>query len=374
LKSIHKFISESLKQRKDNNSLRTLKTENNLIDFCSNDYLGFAHSISFQKIFEEELKKYPHYQMGSGGSRLLAGNSLFAEELEQEIADFHQSEASLLFNSGYDANIGIFSSIPQRGDTIITDEYIHASIIDGVRLSHATRYVFKHNDLENLEQKLKLSKGKIFIVVESIYSMDGDQAPLKEIANLAHKYDAALIVDEAHATGIFGEKGKGLVYDLGLCELVFARIITFGKALGTHGAAVLGNNELRSFLINFSRSFIYTTSASFLSHLAIKCAYLHLKNKDHQSALHGRIKYFRQNIDSKIKLLGSHSAIQIILVPGNTEARETALKIQEAGFDVRAILSPSVAKDSERLRICLHNHNTMEDISNLCISLNQIIK
>jgi 8-amino-7-oxononanoate synthase len=374
LKSIHKFISESLKQRKDNNSLRTLKTENNLIDFCSNDYLGFAHSISFQKIFEEELKKYPHYQMGSGGSRLLAGNSLFAEELEQEIADFHQSEASLLFNSGYDANIGIFSSIPQRGDTIITDEYIHASIIDGVRLSHATRYVFKHNDLENLEQKLKLSKGKIFIVVESIYSMDGDQAPLKEIANLAHKYDAALIVDEAHATGIFGEKGKGLVYELGLCELVFARIITFGKALGTHGAAVLGNNELRSFLINFSRSFIYTTSASFLSHLAIKCAYLHLKNKDHQSALHGRIKYFRQNIDSKIKLLGSHSAIQIILVPGNTEARETALKIQEAGFDVRAILSPSVAKDSERLRICLHNHNTMEDISNLCISLNQIIK
>ena len=169
MKSIHKFISESLKQRKDNNSLRTLKTESNLIDFCSNDYLGFAHSIHFQKIFEEELKKYPHFQMGSGGSRLLAGNSLFAEELEQEIADFHQSEASLLFNSGYDANIGIFSSLPQRGDTIITDEYIHASIIDGVRLSHATRYVFKHNNLESLEQKLKIAKGRIFIVVESIY-------------------------------------------------------------------------------------------------------------------------------------------------------------------------------------------------------------
>ena len=374
MESIHKFISESLKQRKDNNSLRTLKTENNLIDFCSNDYLGFAHSFHFQKIFEEELKKYPHFQMGSGGSRLLAGNSLFAEELEQEIADFHQSEASLLFNSGYDANIGIFSSLPQRGDTIITDEYIHASIIDGVRLSHATRYVFKHNDIESLEQKLKIAKGRIFIVVESIYSMDGDQAPLQEIANLSHKYDAALIVDEAHATGIFGELGRGLVYELGLCEHVFARIITFGKALGTHGAAVLGNNELRSFLINFSRSFIYTTSASFLSHLAIKCTYQYLKIKDHQSALHERIKYFRQNIDSTIKLLESQSAIQIIVIPGNNEAREAALKIQHAGFDVRAILSPSVAKDSERLRICLHNHNTMEDISNLCISLNQIIK
>lgn len=374
MKNINKFISECLELRIGNNSLRTLKAESNLLDFCSNDYLGFAGSGELKLIFEQELKKYPNYSMGSGGSRLLAGNSLFAEELEQEIADFHQSEASLLFNSGYDANIGIFSSIPQKGDTIITDEYIHASIIDGVRLSHATRYVFKHNDLENLEQKLKLSKGKIFIVVESIYSMDGDQAPLKEIANLAQKYDAALIVDEAHATGIFGDQGKGLVYELGLCELVFARIITFGKALGTHGAAVLGNSELRSYLINFSRSFIYTTSASFLSHLAIKCAYQHLKNKNHQSAIHERIKHFRQNIDSTIKLLESQSAIQIIVIPGNTEARETALKIQDAGFDVRAILSPSVAKDSERLRICLHNHNTMEDINNLCISLNQIIR
>jgi 8-amino-7-oxononanoate synthase len=374
LESIHKFISESLKQREDNNSLRRLKTEGNLIDFCSNDYLGFAKSGDLKIIFEKELKKYPNYSMGSGGSRLLAGNSLFAEELEQEIADFHQSGASLLFNSGYDANIGLFSALPQRGDTIITDEYIHASIIDGVRLNHATRYVFKHNDMGSLEQKLKIAKGRIFIVVESIYSMDGDKAPLKEIASLAQKFDAALIVDEAHATGIFGEFGKGIVHELDLCDQVFARIITFGKALGTHGAAVLGNNDLRSFLINFSRSFIYTTSASFLSHLAIKSAYQHLQNKDHQSALHERIRHFRQNIDSTIKLLDSQSAIQIILIPGNREAREAALKIQEAGFDVRAILSPSVAQGTERLRICLHNHNSMEDISNLCISLNHIIR
>jgi 8-amino-7-oxononanoate synthase len=157
MKSIHKFISDSLAFRNENNSLRTLKEESSLLDFCSNDYLGFAHSSDLRILFEEELKKHPNYSMGSGGSRLLAGNSTFAEELEQEIANFHQSEAALLFNSGYDANVGIFSSIPQRGDTIIADEFIHASIIDGVRLSHATRYVFKHNDLESLEQKLKVA-------------------------------------------------------------------------------------------------------------------------------------------------------------------------------------------------------------------------
>jgi len=374
LKNIQKFISEKLNERSENYSLRTLKPEGNLIDFCSNDYLGFACSNELKTLFEQEIKKFQDYRMGSGGSRLLAGNSTFAEQLEQELAEFHQSESALLFNSGYDANIGIFSSIPQRGDTIISDEYIHASIIDGVRLSHATRYVFKHNDLDSLEQKLKVSKGKIFIVVESIYSMDGDQAPLIEIANLAHQYGAALIVDEAHATGIFGKMGRGLVHELGLCDKVFARIITFGKALGTHGAAILGSEQLRSFLINFSRSFIYTTSASFLSHLAIKCAYKHLKSGDFQTQLHERITFFKENISSDIKLLNSHSAIQIIITPGNEEARTAARKIQESGFDVRAVLSPTVAKGTERIRICIHNQNSIDDIRNFCRSLNQITK
>ena len=143
MEGINKFISENLKNRIDTNSLRTLKQENDLIDFCSNDYLGFAHSIEFKLMFEDELKRYPNYQMGSGGSRLLAGNDRFTEDLENEIAEFHLAEQSLIFNSGYDANIGLFSSIPQRGDTILSDEYIHASIIDGIRLSHATRFVFK---------------------------------------------------------------------------------------------------------------------------------------------------------------------------------------------------------------------------------------
>ncbi|MFA6946589.1 MAG: pyridoxal phosphate-dependent aminotransferase family protein, partial [Pedobacter sp.] len=251
MKDLNTFISETLEQRRLNNSLRSLKQENDLTDFCSNDYLGFSRSGELKLLFEKELKNFPEYHLGSTGSRLLAGNDSFTEDLEQEIAVFHDAESALLYNSGYDANIGLFASLPQRGDTIISDEFIHASIIDGIRLSHATRFVFKHNDLTGLEQKLKLSKGRKFIAVESVYSMDGDEAPLKEITKLAKQYHAALIVDEAHATGIFGEYGRGLVHELGLCGDVFARVITFGKGLGTHGAVILGSSQLRPYLINF---------------------------------------------------------------------------------------------------------------------------
>ena len=373
MKDINTFISESLQQRIKNHSLRTLKPENSLIDFCSNDYLGFSQSKEVKALFENELKNYSDYHLGSGGSRLLSGNHSFTESLEHKVAIFHDAESALIYNSGFDANIGLFASLPQRGDTIISDEFIHASIIDGIRLSNASRYVFRHNDLSSLEQKLKQAKGKIFIVVESVYSMDGDEAPLEEIAKLAKQYNAALIVDEAHAVGIFGESGRGLVHELGLCEEVFARIITFGKALGTHGAAILGSSQLRSYLINFSRAFIYTTAAPFLNHLAIQCAYLYLKSRDHQSDIHQRIKLFQQSIKSETKLLYSRSAIQIIVIPGNDKAREAARLIQQGGFDVRAILSPSVAEGSERLRICLHNHNSMTEIKNLCELLNNIL-
>ncbi|HQT24362.1 MAG: 8-amino-7-oxononanoate synthase [Sphingobacteriales bacterium 17-39-43] len=373
MKDINTFISESLQQRIKNHSLRTLKPENSLVDFCSNDYLGFSRSKELKALFENELKNYPDYRLGSGGSRLLAGNHSFTESLENKIAIFHDAESAMIYNSGFDANVGLFSSLPQRGDTIISDEYIHASIIDGIRLSHASRFVFRHNNLTSLEHKLKLAKGKIFIVVESVYSMDGDEAPLKEMVKLAKQYNAALIVDEAHAVGIFGDSGRGVVHELGLCNDVFARIITFGKALGTHGAAILGSSQLRSYLINFSRAFIYTTAAPFLNHLAIQCAYVYLKSRDHQSDIHQRIKLFRQSIKAGPKLLDSRSAIQIIVIPGNNKAREAARLIQQEGFDVRAILSPSVAAGSERLRICLHNHNLTTEIKNLCELLNRIL-
>lgn len=373
LKTIEHFIHNRLLQREQENSLRVLKTENDLKDFCSNDYLGFARSTDLKILFESALKDYPSYKIGSTGSRLLAGNDWFTEKLENEIAQFHQAEAALIFNSGYAANLGLFSSIPQRGDTIITDELIHACIIDGARLSHANRYIFKHNNLNSLEEKLKVSKGNIFIAVESIYSMDGDEAPLVEICLLAKKYGAAVIVDEAHATGIFGPNGSGLVQELGLENEIFARVITFGKGLGTHGAVVIGSNSLRSYLINFARSFIYTTAASFPTHLATKMAYDYLKSTNHQQPIKERINRFREELNSVDSLVPSRSAIQAVLVPGNWNVKAIATQLQKDGFDVRPILSPTVSVGSERLRICLHNFNTFEDIASLTSKLKKLL-
>jgi 8-amino-7-oxononanoate synthase len=174
-------LKKKLDERKASGIYRVLKPENNLIDFCSNDYLGFARSPILKAKIENELANYPSTLNGSTGSRLLSGNLQYAEDLEQEIARIHGFESGLLFNSGYDANLGLLSSLAQRGDTIILDELIHASVIDGARLSYANRYSFKHNDLEALAAKLKLSKGNCYVVVESVYSMDGDSAPLAEI-------------------------------------------------------------------------------------------------------------------------------------------------------------------------------------------------
>ncbi|MBL4654010.1 MAG: aminotransferase class I/II-fold pyridoxal phosphate-dependent enzyme, partial [Flavobacteriales bacterium] len=250
--NVEQTLSDKLENRKGENALRSLKTVNGLIDFSSNDYLGFARDFA--------VLNHSVGVGGSTGSRLLTGNSIEAEELEAFIAEYHNAEAGLLYNSGYDANIGLLSCVPQRGDTVIYDELSHASIIDGIRLSRAESFKFKHNNLEHLETRLKSAKGNVFVVVESVYSMDGDFSPLQELINLKQKFDFNLIVDEAHATGLFGKKGEGRCVELGIQNEVFARVHTYGKALGCHGAIVLGSETLRSYLINFSRSFIYTTA------------------------------------------------------------------------------------------------------------------
>ena len=373
MKNISQFIDQKLKERADNSSLRKLSLSSGLIDFCSNDYLGFSKSERLKSLIESHFIHYPSYPIGSTGSRLISGNDDFTEKLESEIALFHKSESSLIFNSGYDANVGLFSSIPKRGDTIILDELIHASIIDGARLSNANRYTFKHNDLNSLEEKLKLAKGNIFIGIESIYSMDGDAAPLKDIILLADKYSAAVIVDEAHSAGIFGKNGRGLVDEYNLTDKVFARIVTFGKALGCHGAAVLCNKNVQQYLVNFARSFIYTTAASFYSHLNIKMAYKHLLETD-LSLIHQKINLFKQETEEIKSLFSdSNSTIQSLLIEGNTKAKRMAAILQDKGFDVRAILHPTVPSGKERLRICLHNTNTDSEIKSLVHELKENI-
>ena len=248
------FLDKKLNERKENNAFRQLRLPDNKIDFCSNDYLGIVKN---NLINQTSFLKH-----GSTGSRLLAGNYLLIEKTEKILADFHNAEAGLIFNSGYDSNIGLLSCVPQRGDTIIYDYLSHASLRDGIRLSFAKAFSFLHNDLEDLEKKLKAAVGNIFVVTESVFSMDGDFAPLIKISLLCEKYNASLIIDEAHATGVVGEKGEGLVQHLNLQTKCFARIHTFGKAVGAHGAIILGSKKLKDYLINFfARIYLYNCIA-----------------------------------------------------------------------------------------------------------------
>ena len=363
------FIQQKIQSRQQAGNYRILRKENGLIDFSSNDYLGFARSAQLAKLIQEELSECNAAGInGSTGSRLISGNTDYAESVEQFIADYHEAESGLLFNSGYDANLGLLSSLPQRHDTVIHDELAHASIIDGIRLSNATRYTFKHNDIQSLKQKLKSAKGLIYVVIESVYSMDGDQAPLEAISRLCIQYNAALIVDEAHALGVFG---KGLVNQLNLQHQVFALIFTFGKALGAHGAIVLGSISLRNYLINYARSFIYTTAAPLHQLAAIKKGYVFLANSGALiDDLQHKIGLYNRLISALSPDNYSSSAIQTVIIGGNDATKNAAQSLQKKGFDVRAILSPTVPAGTERLRICLHTYNTDEQI----IKLTTLIK
>lgn len=370
-KSIHHTLSEKLFSRAERGLLRTLRTGEGLVDFCSNDYLGFARDTAYQFTIKQLAIDYSDEYTGATGSRLLAGNTHIAEEIEAEIALIHKAEAGLIFNSGYDANLGLFGCIASEGDTIIYDELVHASIHDGLKLSKASNISFKHNSIEDLEAKLKAAHGQLFVAIETVYSMDGDFAPLAEIVVLCEQYNAALIVDEAHATGVVGINGLGLVNHLGLEDRVFARLHTFGKALGTHGAIILGSHTLRNYLINYARSFIYSTALPPMAYRQIRAAYRYLLLNPHKiEQLTTLIEYYRTKTDGlKYQALDSPSPIQGIVVPGNTAVRQLAKKLEEQGFDIRPIVAPTVPKGSERIRICLHAFNTTQEIDRLIVAM-----
>ncbi len=355
------FLYKKIEERVSQRAYRQLILPNGKIDFCSNDYLG---------IVKKGLLKIPgELASGSTGSRLLTGNSELIEETEKFIADFHYAKAGLIYNSGYDANIGLLSCVPQRGDTVLYDYLSHASIRDGIRLSLAASFSFQHNHLEDLEKKLKQAKGNIFVVTESVFSMDGDMPPLAEIVKLCQVFGAHLIVDEAHATGVIGTKGAGLVQHLNLQEFCFARIHTFGKALGCHGAIVLGSDLLRNYLVNFSRSFIYTTALPAATVQAIKNTYKifpYLNNEREQ--LNNLVKKFQAE-DIRYEKLISTTPLHAVIVQGNDFAKKLALRCQEKNLDIRAIRYPTVPKGSERLRIILHAFNTEAELALLIQAL-----
>jgi 8-amino-7-oxononanoate synthase len=357
------FLQSKIQERKDGDFLRSLTVRTGMTDFCSNDYLGIVRNRLLEPFMHEDDRH------GSGGSRSLAGNSALAEETEARIAHFHESESALLFNSGYNANIGVLSSIPQRGDIILYDALCHASIRDGIRLSMANSFSFRHNDMEDLADKLhhhrQSGSGNIFVATETVFSMDGHLAPVEELVEHCEKFDAHLMIDEAHAIGVIGERGEGLVQSLNLHHRVFARIYTYGKAPGCHGAAVAGSTMLKQYLVNFARPFVFTTALPEVAIRAIDASYQIFPGmQEERTKIRQLIRHF-QDSPMRFEKLNSPTAVQGVIVPGNTEVKKLAAALADAGLDVRPILYPSVPKGLERLRISLHSFNTAEEVRGL---------
>lgn len=342
-----------LEKRKEQGTLRSLSACKGATDFFSNDYLGLGrHNVSIDIV-------------GSTGSRLISGTSNAMLEAEATFAHFFGVESALMFNSGYDANLGFFSAVPQRADTVLYDELIHASVRDGLRLGLAKNFPFAHNNLSSLEDRLKKCEGTVYVVIESIYSMDGDFAPIQAISDLCSGYGAYLVVDEAHAGGVFGEFGKGLVTSSNGEIPVFARLITFGKAYGSHGACWLGSSDLMHFLTNFSRSLIYTTALpeGIFQHNAglLNNPSLNQLRKE----LHERIAYFRKGLTLPGMLSNVLSPIQVLEVGDVQGTQQLAASLWQAGIAVKPIYSPTVPVGRERIRLCMHAFNSFDELDHL---------
>ncbi|KAB5584963.1 pyridoxal phosphate-dependent transferase [Coniochaeta sp. 2T2.1] len=408
-------LAALLDRRRARNQLRTLTTvPPGTADFSSNGYLSLSTHPAVQAAFLAQLQEQaPRSLLGSGGSRLLDGNSSRAERLERTIADFHRAPAGLLFNSAMDANLGLFSCVPQPGDAVIYDELIHASVHDGLRLSRVgvdKRIAFAHNCVwrneKNAGRKLKpletvlldLQTGvdghlfqsgerNVFIAVEGVYSMDGDVAPLKGIVACVSRSLPAgngyLIVDEAHSTGIFGDRGRGLVCELGLEDGVWAQVLGFGKAMGCSGGIVLCSETTRSYLVNYARSLIYTTAIGFPALAAVEVTYDFITN--------GRAEPLLANLRRMVRL--AHTLLLVAVERNNpppyllhvdaaepkspiipvftSQPRSLAKHCQKRGFMVRPIVAPTVPLGSERVRVCIHAGNTPGEVEGLVAAVEE---
>lgn len=353
---------KALAARKEQYNYRSLKQYGPGIDFFSNDYLGLSRDPQFRQLLLAQVNEQADCLTGSTGSRLISGNSALAEAKECFIATEHGTEAALFFASGYKANLSLFSCILGRNDTILVDELIHRSVRDGCQLSQAKKWKFRHNDLNHLEALLKKASGNVVVAVESLYSVDGNFVPLKEIILLCSQYNAGLIVDEAHAIGVFG---KGLVHQYGLQKEVLATVVTYGKAMGLEGAAILGSHLLKEYLVNYAAPFIYSTAPSSLHILRIQCAYQYLATKPQLPGLLSRnITRFRSFGIHKYSEQGS--PVQLVPFKDQPELLKAHLDLKNNGLITYPLFSPTVPKGQERLRICLHSFNTEKEIESLC--------
>lgn len=326
------------------------------IDFSSNDYLGLGGSPELAAAITEALAR--GVPVGAGGSRLLRGNDPEHEALEDEAAKIFGAETALYMGGGFAANTAIFATLPQRGDLIVHDALIHASAHDGMRLSRADRLPAPHNDVDAFEDQIRGWRatggmGRVWIAIESLYSMEGDTAPLADFDRLARAHDAMLVLDEAHATGVLGPEGRGLGADLdGKSHVV--SLHTCGKALGVMGALVLAPRTLHDFLVNRARPFIYATAPSPLMAAGVRAA-LRLSTSDPQrrEALARRVAIFGRALHEQCGIAATGTQIQPVIVKSDTRAVAIAAALQDQGFDVRAVRPPTVPEGTARLRVSL---------------------
>ncbi len=350
-----------LKKREFSNLLRTFGPIRDIgkADFYSNDYLGLCLNGAILPDLQRDIEA--GISLGSSGSRLVSGQNEILEDLESDCQAFFKSEAVVFFPNGYLANLALLSTVANRHDTILYDEQCHVSLKDGIRLSLAEKFSFKHNDVNSLEQKLSISKGRKFIVIESIYSMDGDLTPLTEIVELAQKYEGHIIIDEAHSTGTVGERGEGLSLSLGLESRIWARIYTFGKALGASGGLLAISGITKNYLINKSHPLIYSTASMPMQALICKHQLSFLKNNpDLVGLLQSKIYFWNKLIFRTNNKVSKNdlSPVQYYKVQGNKEALQMAKKLQDSDIQIKAMLSPTVKEGAERIRISLHGYNT----------------
>lgn len=332
-------------------------------DFASNDYLGLAGSGALREAVRSALDR--GVAIGAGGSRLLRGNDSEHEALEAEAATFFGARSALYFGGGFVANTAVFSSLPQRGDLIVYDELIHASVHEGLRLSKAESRSFAHNDANACERVIAAWRtdggtGTPWIAIETLYSMDGDQAPLDDLAEIARRHEGVLVLDEAHATGVFGPDGRGLGAHLEGAENVVS-LHTCGKALGCSGALVCAPPVMRTFLINRARAFIYATAPSPLMAASVRAALRIVRDQpQRREALQARIAFAGRLLREKLGLTPSGSQIQPVITGTDTSAVTLASAMKDAGFDIRAIRPPTVPEGTARLRLTL-TLNTSEE-------------
>ena len=379
-------IEDFLTSQKEKSLLRTLKPaslrqgvnirigEKNYIDFSSNDYLGLSNHPRLKEASRTALEQFG---AGCSASRLLSGDLEIFHCLEEKVAAFKGKEAGLVFNSGYQANLGIISALWQSGDAIFSDRLNHASIIDGIRLSGAKLFRFQHNDLNHLEMLLKNQRQEFkqaAIISETIFSMDGDSSPLLEMVKLKEKYNCTLMVDEAHATGIFGPEGSGLVEEYNLTDRVELVMGTFSKALGSFGAYLACSDKIKQYLINKCRSFIYSTALP-PAVIAANLASLDLVADEPQrrKTLLKQAAYFRHRLNSLgLTIRGSYQIVPWI-VGKSLQAVKFSQKLKEFGYWVLPVRPPTVPENEARLRFSLtynHQREILDKLIDALASLN----